>query len=83
MEKTVDTILVLLGTTYSLTDIRNVLGVIILVVQLVWFGSRLVLQIIDRCKTGETAKIDADVNTFIEDIKKLSDSLGDEDDNTE
>lgn len=44
-ENTIDTALISIGSVYSLTNIREILGIIILCIQIIWFTLKIFFKI--------------------------------------
>ena len=71
---TMDKVDLALGTffiAFSLTDVYNIISIVILCLQVVYFVVRLVLRIRDRIKSKEYDKIDDDIKETAESIESL------------
>ena len=73
-ERITDTILLTVGSTYSLANIETILGIVILVINLAWIVTKLVYKIVKSIKKGEDLEIHdnevSSVTKTIEDFKK-------------
>lgn len=62
------------GFTYSLANIEQLLGIIILVIQIIWFGIKCYCKIREMLKDGitidELNEIEEDVKEFTEEVKQ-------------
>lgn len=75
-EKIVDGCLLSVGTFTGLANIQQILGIIILVIQIAWIVVKLAVKIIDNIKSGESLdKIDGDVGSVIDQIGEFKDAL--------
>lgn len=85
----VDTVLLSIGSLYSLANIEHILGIIILVIQLVWIVTKLTVKIVNAIKSKEDlSTFDPDVENVIGSLEDIRDSLTTEseeenDDNSE
>ena len=52
--RTVDFLLMATGFTYSLANIEQVLGIIILIIQIIWFLLKIFVKVKDMTKDGIT-----------------------------
>ena len=68
-ESIIDTVLLTIGSTYSLANIEHILGIIILVIQLAWIMCKLVVKIINTIKSKQPLETcDKDVGSVIDTI---------------
>lgn len=75
-EKLVDGCLLAVGTFTGLANIQQILGIIILVIQLAWIVVKLAVKIVDNIKSGESLdKLDGDVGSVIDQIGEFKDAL--------
>lgn len=88
MPKTTDIVdygLLAVGSWWSLANIEHILGIIILVIQLVWLITKLIVKIIHTIKEKKALDVhDNDVNAVIDIISDMQDTLtkkGDEEEN--
>lgn len=79
----IDVMLLTLGTTYSLANIREVLGITILVLQIIWLLAKVFLKVYDNIKNKKTNVIPheeiKDVDKFLNDINDKFDRKEDND----
>lgn len=72
----VDYTLMLTGFAYSLENIETLLGVIILCIQLLWLISKLIVSIVNSCKSGnDLDDLDGNVGEIIDTLKDFKDDL--------
>lgn len=64
----IDTCLLSLGTVYSLANIEQILGILILVVQLIWLISKLCIKIYNSVKNKKAINI---TQKEVEDVEQL------------
>ena len=67
----VDTVLLSIGSIYSLANIEHILGIIILVIQLLWILTKLTVKVIEAIKNKD------DLNAFDPDVENIIGSLED------
>lgn len=73
---TVDSILLTLGTAFSLSNIESVLGIIILVIQVIWIGFKLIYSVKDKLKSNKPIDdLDIDVNEIINKASDIKDII--------
>lgn len=73
---TVDSILLALGTAFSLSNIESVLGIIILVIQVMWISFKLIYSIKDKLKSNKPIDdLDIDVNEIINKANDIKDII--------
>ena len=78
VDNAVDTVMLLTGSIYSIVNIQEVLGIVILILQAVWLLSKLVLSAV-RYYKGEISS--EDILEDLEDFKDEIDNIqGDKDD---
>ena len=70
----VDSLLLVSGVTYSALNIETVLGIIILVLQILWFSLKFYIKLKEILKDGEIdeeelTEIGEDVSDFIGEVK--------------
>lgn len=60
----IDAILLTIGGGYSLANIQSTLGIVILVIQCLWLGSKFVIKVIDiiKNKNGSIDDLDEDID---------------------
>ena len=60
----IDAILLTIGGGYSLANIQSTLGIVILVIQCLWLGTKLIIKIIDKIKNknGSVDDLDDDID---------------------
>ena len=74
----VDCVLIAFGVTISIETIESILGVIILVIQIVWIITKLIINIYEKIKAKQYDQIEQDVNDAIENLNHLHDTKGDQ-----
>lgn len=75
-EKVVDVCLLTVGTATGLANIEHILGIIILVIQLAWLITKLVVKIVNTVKNKENLDtLDDDVGSVIGQMEIFKDSL--------
>lgn len=80
----IDYLLLVVGSAYSLANIEEVLGIIILVIQLSWIVAKLVFKIIEAIKQKKIPHdIGDDVKDTIDAIEDIRDVLNPEDGDSE
>lgn len=60
-ERTADVLLLTAGTTIGIANIESVLGIIILALQVLWFGAKIISKIYTAFKTKQPIK-DEEIN---------------------
>lgn len=70
-ERIIDTCLLTIGSAYSLANVEQILGIVILVIQLLWIIAKLWLKIYTKIKTKK------DVETIPDDFKDAVDEISD------
>lgn len=86
----IDTCLLTVGGIYSLANLEEVLGIVILVIQLSWIVTKLVLKIL-KTRQGKTdvanndnqvdvEHIDKEVDAFVENLIEIKDIMTNGDD---
>lgn len=70
VSKGIDATLILAGFAYGLDNIQNILGIIILVIQLLWFTIKLALLVAKAIRSGNLEDGDKALDEFIEDAKE-------------
>lgn len=83
-ERIIDSCLLAVGSFYSLTNIREVLGIVILIVQLLWLLFKLIAKIGNSLKENKPLEFDdKDVEEFTEYINNLTNEMFKEVDDNE
>lgn len=73
---TVDSILLALGTAFSLTNIESVLGIIILIIQIIWITFKLIYSLKEKLKSNKPIDdLDVDVNEIINKANDIKDII--------
>ena len=70
-ERIIDTCLLTVGSAYSLANVEQILGIIILVIQLLWIIAKLWLKIYTKIKNKNC------IETIPEDFKDAVDEISD------
>lgn len=74
-EKVVDSFLLVVGTATGLANIEHILGIIILVIQLAWLLTKLVVKIVNAIKHNENLDtLDDDVGSVIGQLEMFKDA---------
>lgn len=74
-EKVVDVCLLTIGTATGFANIEHILGIIILIIQLAWLFTKLIVKIVYTIKHNENLEIlDDDVGSVINHLKSLKDT---------
>ena len=60
-ERTADVLLLTAGTTIGFANIESVLGIVILALQVIWFGAKIISKIYTALKTKQPLK-DEEIN---------------------
>ena len=77
----IDTCLLTVGSIYSLANLEEVLGIIILVIQLSWIITKFVLKILKtKNQKTEVEYIDQEVDTFVDNLKEIKEIMTNGDD---
>lgn len=77
-QRTVDTLLLTMGTAYSLANIEQVLGIIILVLQIGWILTKLTLKVIHKVRNKEPLNdIGKTFTEAIEDVTTIKEKFND------
>ena len=75
----IDYLLLAVGSVYSFANIEEVLGIIILAIQLTWIVSKLVFKIVEAIKNNKIPHdIGDDVKDTIDAIEDIRDALNPE-----
>lgn len=80
--KTIDKIETIVGSAFiafSLTDIYNILSIIVICLQCLYFIVRAVIAIYNRFKSKQYDKIDDDIKDAIDNIQDIVDKKEDDD----
>lgn len=76
----IDTVLIAIGTMYSITNIKEVLGIIILLIQFIWIIVKLIDKIYRTIKTKKSLdEVDKDIENLTDFLEKM---MGDDEDDT-
>lgn len=76
----VDYGLLAVGSWWSLANIEHILGIIILVIQLVWLLTKLIVKIVRTVKNNKPLNVhDNDVKAVIDIIEDVQDNINSED----
>lgn len=71
-EKIVDVSLLTIGTATGLANIEHILGIIILIIQLAWLSTKLIVKIINTIKHNKNLDIlDDDVSSVIGHLENI------------
>lgn len=78
-KETIEATMLTIGTTYSLSNIEDILGVIILLIQLIWIISKIIYLIYKSKKTKHkitSTEVKQQVIEAVEDLTEWGDSDG-------
>ena len=75
LETMIDTFLTTIGLTYGLAQIHEILGIVILVLNICWMMSRLAYNIYVKVKNKDFKGIEEDVNKTLDDLSSIKDSI--------
>ena len=75
LETTIDTFMTTIGLTYGLAQIHEILGIVILVLDICWMLTRLGLNIYTKIKNKDFKGIEEDVNKTLDDLSSIKDSI--------
>lgn len=75
LETIIDTFLTTIGLTYGLAQIHDILGIVILVLNICWMISRLAYNIYIKAKNKDFKGIEEDVNKTLDDLASIKDSI--------
>lgn len=76
--KVVDTVLIAIGLTISISDIESILGITILVVQLIWILSKAIVRIYHAIKEKNGKEVTDSLKDLSEDLTDLKKTLPNE-----
>lgn len=77
----IDTVLIAIGTIYSIANIKEVLGIIILLIQFIWIIVKLIDKIYRTVKSKKSLdEVDKDIENLTDFLEKM---IGDENDTTD
>ena len=69
----VDGVFIALGTAWSLANIQTILGIIVLVLQIVWLLTKIIVKVEKKVKAGEDISVlDDEVDDVISIIDKYA-----------
>lgn len=77
----IDTVLITIGTMYSIANIKEFLGITILLIQFIWIIAKLIDKIYRTVKAKKSLdEVDKDVENLTDFLEKM---IGDENDTTD
>ena len=79
-ENAIDTTLLSIGSVYSLTNIREILGIIILCIQIIWFTLKIFFKIYRSIKNKHPLDL---MNEDINELTKMHNIINENFDNDE
>lgn len=75
--KTVDFLLMATGFTYGYANIEQILGIIILIIQIIWFLLKIIVKVKDIANGGitteEVDELKEELDEFVEEVKSNDD----------
>lgn len=74
-ENLVDTVLMVGGTSFAITDLRNILSIAILAVELIWFTLKFAFAIRDHVKEKNEKALGEDAKAYIDELKGMVDEI--------
>ena len=84
LEKIIDGCLLTIGTATGLANIEHILGIVLLVIQLLWFIVKLLIKIVNSLKNKKRLDMrDIDVGSVINIIDDIKDELNSTEGDTE
>lgn len=73
-----DTTLMATGTIFGLANIEHILGVVLLIIQIAWFMTKLILASYKSIKEGESLdEHDDEVDEFIDTLNGIKNDIAD------
>ena len=75
LETIIDTFMTTIGLTYGLAQIHEILGIVILVLNIGWMLTRLGYNIYTKIKNKDFKGIEEDVNKTLDDLSSIKDSI--------
>ena len=75
LETMIDTFMTTIGLTYGLAQIHEILGIVILVLNIGWMLTRLGYNIYIKVKNKDFKGIEEDVNKTLDDLSSIKDSI--------
>lgn len=75
LETIIDTFMTTIGLTYGLAQIHEILGIVILVLNICWMLTRLGYNIYIKVKNKDFKGIEEDVNKTLDDLSSIKDSI--------
>lgn len=75
IETMIDTFLTTIGLTYGLAQIHEILGIVILVLNICWMIGRLAYNVYIKVKNKDFKGIEEDVNKTLDDLTSIKDSI--------
>lgn len=69
LSNVIDSVLLVFGFTYALSDIESILGIIILCIQIIWLFSKFFLKVYAKIKNKDYDSIDKDVEDLENELK--------------
>lgn len=77
----IDTVLITIGTMYSIANIKEFLGITILLIQFIWIIAKLIDKIYHTVKAKKSLdEVDKDIENLTDFLEKM---IGDENDTTD
>lgn len=77
----IDTVLITIGTMYSIANIKEFLGITILVIQFIWIIAKFIDKIYRTVKAKKSLdEVDKDIENLTDFLEKM---IGDENDTTD
>lgn len=76
LENIADKCLLTIGTVVGLANIEHILGIVILIIQIAWILTKLVVKVINYIKSDKPLdSLDGDVDSVIDKIDEFKDTL--------
>lgn len=69
LNNVIDNVLLVFGFTYALSDIENILGIIILCIQIIWLFSKFFIRVYTKIKNKDYDSIGKDVEDLENGLK--------------
>jgi len=75
LANTIDTIFTSLGLSYGLMEIKEILGIVILVINILWILGRFGYAVYTKIKAKNIEGLEEDVNKVVGELENIKDNL--------
>lgn len=79
----IDICLIAFGTLFGISDVRSILGIVILVVQIIWVTLKVIFAIRDHIKSKDAEGIVEDARQYADDLTKIYNDSGKKEDDSD